>query len=101
MGNSVKNAHDKLLYKGDFLQWQDAMHPVFCSLLTKSLVLNTPPFPRPNEHANVASPANTWRQKQVDDWDEANEFVTAAILANLPPRYKHLVRDDTLSAGEL
>ena len=33
--------------------------------------------------------------------DKLNEFATAAILANLPPRYKHLVRDDTLSASEL
>ena len=101
MGNSVKNANDKLLYKGDFLQWQDAMHPVFCSLLAKSLVLNTPPFPRPDEPANVATPASIWRQKLVDDWDKANELATAAILANLPPRYNHLVRNDTLSAGEL
>ena len=101
MGDSVKNGNDKLHYKGDFLQWQDAMHPIFCSLLAKSLVLSTPPFQHPDEPANVANPANTRRQKLVDDWDKANELATAAILANLPPRYKHLVRDDTLSAGEL
>ena len=77
------------------------MHPIFCSLLAKSLVLSTPPFARPDEPANVANPANTRRQELVDDWDKANELATAAILANLPPRYKHLVRDDTLSAGEL
>ena len=77
------------------------MHPVFCSLLAKSLVLSTPPFPRPDVLANVSNPVNTRRQKLVDDWDKANELATAAILANLPPRYKHLVRDDTLSAGKL
>ena len=98
MGDSVKNANNKLLYRNDFMQWQDAMHPVFCSLLAKSLVLNTPPFPRPDEPPNVANPANTRRQKLVDDWDKANELATTAILANLPPRYKYLVRDDTLSA---
>ena len=97
----MKNGNDKLHYKGDFLQWQDAMLPVFCSLLAKSLVLGDPPSPRPDEPANVANPANTRRQKLVDDWDKANELATAAILANLPPRYKHLVRDDTHSAGEL
>ena len=101
MGDSAKNGNDKLHYKGDFLQWQDAMHPIFCSLLAKSLVLGDLPFPRPDEPANVANPANTRRQKLVDDWDKANELATAAILANLPPRYKHLVCDDTLSAGEL
>ena len=101
MGDSVKNGNNKLHYKGDFLQWQDAMHPVFCSLLAKSLVLSTPPIPRPDEPANVANPASTRRQKLVDDWDKANELATAAILANLPPRYKHLVRNYTLSAGEL
>ena len=77
------------------------MHPVFCSLLAKSLVLSTPPFPRPDEPANVSNPANTRRQKLVDDWNKANELATAAILMNLLPRYKHLVRDNTLSAGEL
>ena len=91
MGDALKNASDKLLYKGDFLQWQDAMHPVFCSLLAKSIVLNTPPFARPDEPANVANPANTRRQKLVDDWEKANKIATAAVLANLPPRYKHLV----------
>ena len=101
MGDSVKNGIDKLHYKGDFLQWQDAMHPVFCSLLAKALVLGDPPLPRPDEPANVANPANARKQKQVDDWDKANELATAAILANLPPRYKHLVRDDTLSAREV
>ena len=100
MGDYLKNGNDKLHYKGDFLQWQDAMHPVFCGLLAKSLVLNTPPFPRPDEPTNVANPVSTRRQKLVDDWDKANELATAAILANFPPRYKHLVRDDTLSAGE-
>ena len=96
MGDSVTKANDKLIHKGDFLQWHDAMHLVFCSLLAKPLVLNTHPFPRPDEPANVANPANTRRQKLIDDWDKANELVTVAILANLPPRYKHLVRDDTL-----
>ena len=100
-GVSVKNGNDKLHYKGDFLQWQDAMHPVFCSLLAKFLVLSNPPFPQPDEPANVANPANTWRQKLVDDWDKANELATATILANLPPRNKHLVRDNMLSACEL
>ena len=95
MGDSVENGNDKLHYKGDFLQWQDAMHPVFCSHLAKSLVLNTPPIPRPDEPANVANLANTRRQKLVDDWDKANELASAAILANLPPRYKHLVRNNT------
>ena len=66
-GDSVENANEKLLYKGDFLQWQDAKHPVFCSLLAKPLVLNTPPFPRPDEPANVANPANMRKQKLVDD----------------------------------
>ena len=97
----MKNGNEKLHYKGDFLQWQDAMHHIFCGLLAKSLVLSTPPFPRPDEPANVADPANTRRQKLVDDWDKENELATAAILANLPPRYKHLVRSNTLSAGEL
>ena len=83
-------------YKGDFLQWQDAMHPIFCNLLAKALVLGDPPFPRPDEPANVANPANARKQKLVDDWDKANELATAAILANHPPRYKHLVRNDTL-----
>ena len=101
MGDAQKNVRDKLPYNGDFLKWQDAMHPIFCGLLAKPLVFNTPPFPRPDEPANVANPANMRRQKLVDDWDKANELATAAILANLPPRYKHLVRDDTLSAGEL
>ena len=101
MGYSVKNGNDKVHYKGEFLQWQDAMHPVFCSLLAKSLVLSTPPFSRTDVPANVANPTNARRQKLVDDWDKANELATTAILANLPPRYKHLVRDDTLSAGEL
>ena len=104
MEGPIKNGNDKLHYKGDFLQWQVAMHYVFCSLLAKSLVLSTPPFPRPDEPANVANPANTRRQKLVDDWDKANELATAAILANLPPRDKHLVCNDTLSAlsaGEL
>ena len=101
MEDSAKNGNDKLHYKGDFLQWQDAMHPIFCSLLAKALILGDPPFPRPDEPANVANPANAWKQKLVDDWDKANELATAAIVANLPPRYKHLVRDDTLSAGEL
>ena len=101
MGDSVKNGNVKLHYKGDFLQWQDAMHPVFCSLLAKSLVLSTPSFPRPDEPANVVKSGNTRRKKLVDDWDKANELATAASLANLPPQYKHLVRDDTLSAGEL
>ena len=101
MGDSVKNGNDKLHYKGDFLQWQDAVHPIFCSRLAKPLVLGLPPFPRPDEPANVANPANTQRQKLVDDWDKANELATAAILASLPPSYKHLVRDDTLLAGEL
>ena len=77
------------------------MHPVFYSLLAKSLVLSTPLFPRPDVPAIVANPANTRQQKLVDDWDKANELATAAILANLPPRYKHLVRDNKLSAGEL
>ena len=77
------------------------MHPVFCSLLDKSLVLTTPGFPRLNEPANVANQKNTQWQKPVDDWDKENELVTSAILANLPPQYKHLVYDDTLSAGEL
>ena len=77
------------------------MHPVFCSLLTKSLVLNTPPFPRPEEPANVVNPTNTRRQKLIDDYDKANELATAAILANLPPRYKYLAHDDTLTAREL
>ena len=76
------------------------MHPIFCSLLAKSLVLGYPPSPRPDEPANVANPANTRRQKLVDDGDKAKELATAAMLANLPPRYKHLVRDDTLSARE-
>ena len=101
MGDSVLNGNDKLNYKGDFLQWQDAMLLVFCSLLAKSLVLSTPPFPRPDEPANVANPANTRRQKLVDDWDKANELATAAILANLPSRCKHLVNDDMPLAGEL
>ena len=101
MGDSVKNGNDKLHYKGGFLQWQDAMHPIFCSLLAKSLVLGDPPFPRLDEPANVANPADTRWQKLVDDWDKGNELATAAILANLLPCYKHLVRDDTLSAGEL
>ena len=92
----MKNGINKLHYKGDFLQWQDAMHPVFCSLLAKALVLGDPPFSLPDEPANVANPANARKQKLVDDWDKANELATAAILANLPPRYKHLVRDDTL-----
>ena len=100
MGDSVQNGNDKLNYKGVFLQWQDAMHPIFCSLLAKSLVLSTPPFPRPDKPANVANPANTRRQKLVDDWDKGNELATVAIFANLPPWYKHLVRDDTFSAGE-
>ena len=59
MGDAIKNAIDKQLYKGDLLHLQDAMHPVFRSLLAKPLVLNTPPFPRPDEPANVADPANT------------------------------------------
>ena len=101
MGDSAKNGNDKLHFKGDFLQWQDVMHAIFCSLLAKTLVLGDPPFPQPDEPANVANPANARRQKLVDDWDKANELATAAILANLPPRYKYLVRDDTLSAGEL
>ena len=101
MGNFVKNSNDKLHYKEDFLQWQDAMHPIFCTLLAKVLVLGDPPFPRPDELANVANPTNSWRQKPVDDSDKANELATVAILANLPLRYKHLVRDDTLLAGEL
>ena len=67
MGDSVKNASDELIYKGDFLQWQDAMHLVFCSLLAKSLILDTPPSPPPDDPANVANPANTRRQKLVDD----------------------------------
>ena len=87
MGDSVKKGGDKLHYKGDVFQWQDTMHLIFCSLLAKSLVLCTPPFPRPDEPANVANPANTRRQKLVVDWDKANELATAAILANLPPRY--------------
>ena len=91
----------RLHYKGDFLQWQDAMHPIFICLLAKSLVLGNPPFPRPDEPSNVVNPEKARRQKLVDDWDKANELATAAILANLPPRYKHLVRDDTFSAGEL
>ena len=77
------------------------MHPVFCSLFAKTLVLNTPPFPRPDVLANVVNPANTRRQKLVDDWDEANELAIVAILANVPPRCNHFVRNDTLSAGEL
>ena len=101
MGDSLKNGIDKLHYKGDFLQWQDAMHPVFCSLLAKALVLGDPPFPQPDEPANVANPTNARKQKLVHNWDKANKLATAAILANLPPRYKHLVRDDTLSAREL
>ena len=101
MGDSVKNGNDKLHYKGDFLQWQNAMHLIFCSLLAKPLVLGDPPFPRPDDPANVANSANTRRQRLVDDWDKANELATAAILTNLLPRYKQLVRDDTLSAGEL
>ena len=101
MGDPVKNVNDKLLYKDDFLQWQDGMHPMFCSLLAKSLVLNTPPFPRPDASTNVANPANTRWQKLVDDWDKANGLATAAILANLPPLYKHFVCDDTLSVGKL
>ena len=55
MGDSVKNGNDKLHYKEDFLQWLDAMHPIFCSLLAKSLVLSTPPFQHPDEPANVAN----------------------------------------------
>ena len=101
MGDSVKNGNDKLHYKGDFLQWQDAMLPVFCNLLATSLVLSIPPFPRPDVPANVANPANTWRRKLVDDWDKENELAITAMLTNLLPRYKHPVRDDTLSAGEL
>ena len=91
MGDSIKNGNDKLHYKGDFLQWQDAMYLVFSSSLAKSLVLSTPPFPRPDAPANVANPENTRRQKLVNDWDKANELAIAAILANLPARYKHLV----------
>ena len=75
--------------------------PFSAAAFAESLVLNTPPFPQPDEPANVANPENTRRQKLVVDWDKANELATAAILANFPPRYKHLVRDDTLSAGEL
>ena len=101
MGDLNKIVNEKLHYKGDFLQWQDVMHPIFCSILAKPLVLNTPSLPRPDEPVNVANSANLRRQKLVDDWDKANELATAAILANLPLRYKHLVRDDTLSAGEL
>ena len=101
MGDSVKNGNDKVHYKGEFIQWQDAMHPIFCSLLAKALVLGNPPFPRPDEPANVANPANTRRQKLVNDWDKVNELAKAAILANLLPRHNNIVRDDTLSAGEL
>ena len=67
MGGSVKNANDKLLYKGGFQQWQDAMHPIFCRLLAKSLVLNTPLLARPDEPPNVANLANARRQKLADD----------------------------------
>ena len=101
MGNSIKNVSEKLQYKGDFLQWQDAMHRIFSKILTKPLVLNTPPLPRPEEVVNVSNFANLRRLKLVDDKDKANELATAAFLDNLFPRYKHLVRDDTLSAGEL
>ena len=45
----------------------------------KALVLGDPPFPRPDEPANVANPANAPKQKLVDDWDKANELATAAI----------------------
>ena len=71
------------------------MHLIFCGLLAKALVLGDPPFPQPDEPANVANSANARKL------DKANELATGAILANLPPRYKHLVRDDTLAAGEL
>ena len=37
MGDSFENGNDKLHYKGDFVEWQDAMHPVFCSLLANML----------------------------------------------------------------
>ena len=77
------------------------MHTFFFSLLAKTLVLGDPPFPRPDEPASVANPANALRQKLVDDWEKENQLATAAILANLRPHYKHLVRDDTLLAGEL
>ena len=101
MGDLNKIDNDKLQYKGDFLQWQDVMHPVFCSILTKPLVLNTPPLPRLDEPVNVSNSTNLGRQKLVDDWDKANELATTAIMANLPPRYKHLVRYDTIIAGRL
>ena len=76
MEDGIKNASDKLLYKVDVLQWHDAMHSIFCSILAKPLVLNTPPFPRPDESANVANPANMQRQKLVDDWDKGNKLAT-------------------------
>ena len=87
--------------KGTFSNGKMPCIPFFAAISSIALVLDDPPCPRPDEPANVANPANTRRQKLVDDWDKENELATAAILANLPPRYKHLVRDDTLSAGEL
>ena len=100
MGDLNKIVNDKLQYKGDFLQWQDEMHQVFCGIQAKPLVLNTPPLPRPEEPINVSNSANMRRQRLVDDWDKENELATSAILANLHPRYKHLVRDNTLTARE-
>ena len=101
MGNLNRIANEKLQYKGDFLKWQDVMHPIFCNVLAKPPVFNTLPLPRPADPVNVTNSTNLRRQKLVDDWDKANELATAAILANLRSRYKHLVRDYSLSAWEL
>ena len=77
MGDLNRIADEKLQYKGDFLQWQDVMHPIFCSILAKPLVLNTPPLSRPEEPVNVSNSANLRRQKLVDDWNKTNELATA------------------------
>ena len=98
MGDLNKISNEKLLYKGDFLQWQDTIHSVFYSQLAKALVINDPQLERPDEPPNGTGAENLRRQKLVDDWDKANELATAAILSNLPPRYKYLVCDNDMTA---
>ena len=82
MGNLNKIANKKLQY------------------LAKPLVLGTPLLPHPDPPANLNNATNVRRQKLIDDWGKANELSTARILVNLSPHYKHLVRDDAMTAGE-
>ena len=64
MGYSNKISDKKLHYRGDFLQWQDTMPLVSCSLLARAFVINEPQLEPLDEPPNVANAANLRRRSK-------------------------------------